>query len=185
MREYKTASNYAVRELNSIEMEPGLLREFDRYQRVERCLRREDGSWVLRDVPFIEQWDETDKEAILQDLTQCLQAGGVVFGAFDMQGVLAGFANILTTPLGSCEQYRKLQHLYVTSKLRGEGLGRQLFYICAKRAQQLGAQKLYISTHSSEESQAFYVAMGCVDAKEKDPHSAAQEPYDRQMEYVL
>ena len=48
-----------------------------------------------------------------------------------------------------------------------------------------GAEKLYISAHSAVESQAFYHAMGCVEAVEYKKEHVEQEPYDRQLEYWL
>ena len=49
--------------------------------------------------------------------------------------------------------------------MRGNGIGKKLFLEAKQWAKQRGAKKLYISAHSSVESQAFYKAMGCVEAK--------------------
>lgn len=49
----------------------------------------------------------------------------------------------------------------------------------------MGAGKIYISAHASEDSQAFYKAVGCVEAKEINQAIAENEPYDCQMEYVI
>ena len=48
-----------------------------------------------------------------------------------------------------------------------------------------GGKKLYISSHSAVETQRFYQAMGCVDAKELLEEHVAREPLDRQLELVL
>ena len=48
-----------------------------------------------------------------------------------------------------------------------------------------GAGKLYISAHSAVESQAFYKAMGCVEAKEINAAHAEKEPFDCQLEFSL
>ena len=48
-----------------------------------------------------------------------------------------------------------------------------------------GADKLYISAHSSKESQAAYRALGCTPAEEVNEGLAAAEPFDVQMEYRL
>jgi hypothetical protein len=48
-----------------------------------------------------------------------------------------------------------------------------------------GAEKLYISAHSSKESQAAYRALGCTPAEEVNEGLAAAEPFDVQMEYRL
>ena len=75
--------------------------------------------------------------------------------------------------------------LAVAEDRRGRGLGRRLFSLAAEEARRLGAEKLYISAMSAEESQAFYRAMGCVEALEYDPPHVEKEPCDVQMEYTL
>ena len=45
--------------------------------------------------------------------------------------------------------------------------------------------KLYISGHSAVETQAFYKAMGCVEAKEYNQKHVELEPYDCQLEYQI
>jgi hypothetical protein len=65
------------------------------------------------------------------------------------------------------------------------GVGRKLFEKAAEVARGYGAKKLYISAHSSKESQAVYKALGCVHAEEIIPWIADEEPFDVQLEYVL
>ena len=65
------------------------------------------------------------------------------------------------------------------------GLGRAIFERIAAWAAEKGAQKLYISAHSAQESQAFYRGIGCVDAQWICRLHVEQEPYDCQLEYVL
>ncbi|WP_297632896.1 hypothetical protein [uncultured Slackia sp.] len=43
----------------------------------------------------------------------------------------------------------------------------------------------YLSTHSAVETQAFYNAVGCVDACYTSPKHVGKEPYDYQLEYRL
>jgi len=50
---------------------------------------------------------------------------------------------------------------------------------------ELGAEKLYISAHSSVESQAFYRSMGCAEAEEYNARHVELEPCDCQLEYLL
>ena len=52
-------------------------------------------------------------------------------------------------------------------------------------ALQLGADKLYISGHSSKESQVAYQALGCRHADEINEILAEAEPFDVQLEYIL
>ncbi|KQO14698.1 GNAT family N-acetyltransferase [Paenibacillus sp. Leaf72] len=75
--------------------------------------------------------------------------------------------------------------IHVSYEHRSKGIGKKLFERCADKARAMGARKLYISAHSSEESQLFYTNVGCIDAVEIDKKLAEYEPYDRQMEYVL
>ena len=39
---------------------PELFSGFDRWQNVTRCWRKENGSWVLRDIAFIDDWNEEE-----------------------------------------------------------------------------------------------------------------------------
>jgi len=65
------------------------------------------------------------------------------------------------------------------------GIGKKLFSLICKKAKEMGAQKLYISAHSSEETQAFYKAVGCVEAVEYNVKLVEEEPCDCQLEYCL
>ena len=82
-------------------------------------------------------------------------------------------------------EYLDLSALHVSEDLRRSGVGRALFLAAADWARRQGARKLYISSHSALESQAFYAAMGCVDAAETNRQHVEAEPFDRQLEYVL
>ena len=86
---------------------------------------------------------------------------------------------------GSRAQYMDLSHLYVSQELRGRGIGARLFSLAKQFARGHEAEKLYLSAHSAVESQAFYRAMGCVEAEEYDPAHVKAEPYDCQLECRL
>ena len=87
--------------------------------------------------------------------------------------------------VGSRKEYLDLPCIHVSSDARGQGIGKRLFLIAAEWAKTRGAGKLYISAHSSVESQAVYRAMGCLEAAEYDAMHAEKEPIDCQMEYDL
>jgi GNAT superfamily N-acetyltransferase len=107
-----------------------------------------------------------------------------VYGAFE-DNTLKAFTSVERGAFGSSKQYLDLTSLHVSEELRGKGIGRQLFNIAAAWAKDHGGRKLYISAHSSVESQAFYHAMGCMEAKEYSREHVEMEPYDCQMEYPL
>lgn len=69
--------------------------------------------------------------------------------------------------------------------MRGQGIGKCLFAAAKEWAKENGAKKLYISAHSAVESQAFYRAMGCVEAEVYHQKHVEAEPYDCQLECLL
>lgn len=177
---------YTIRELHLKDFKLGLLSKFNRYQEVKKCWRMENGAWLLKDIPFVEQWDELQKNEIgVVEFPDCVRSGGAVWGALGKDQSVIGFASLSSRRFGSREQYVQLTQLHVSCECRHAGIGKALFAACAERARSMGAEKLYISAHSSEETQAFYAKVGCVDAHELDLWSVAQEPCDRQLECVL
>lgn len=173
------------RELLRAELTVELFRHFDRYQKVQRCWRKEAGNWVLKDITFIEQWHAADYAYLVKCLQNTLETGGSVTGAFDETGKLVGFASVEPRRFGSRKQYCELSSLHVSCECRGRGIGSRLLACASAAGYRLGAEKLYISAHSSEETQAFYHAKGCVEAEEYEPALHAAEPCDCQLELVL
>ena len=161
-----------------------LFAHFDRYQEVTRCWRKENGEWVIKPVVFTEQWGEKEYQHLVLDLQNTLKNGGVVFGVF-ADGQLKGFSEVTAEPLGPVKEYLELSSLHVSYDFRRHGAGKKLLLLAADWAREKGAEKLYISAHSSVESQAFYEAMGCVDSQEIQRAHAEKEPFDRQLECEL
>lgn len=161
-----------------------LFAQFQRRQEVNLCWRRTEQGWTVRPDPFVDQWSREDYVFLVQCLQGTLDGGGAVFGGF-LSGGLKGFASVEGRPMGSRGQYRDLTSLHVSRELRGRGMGRQLFALAARWAGDQGGEKLYISSHSAVETQAFYQAMGCREAVEYDPGHVAREPYDCQLEYEI
>lgn len=172
------------RELGEAEISGRLLDGFERRQEVVKCWRKLDGAWVVADDPFIDQWSGEERAELIKALRGTVHAGGVVFAAFSGDA-LKGFASVEPDPLGSGGNYLDLSNLYVSEELRGLGIGRRLFLMCVSWARERGVGKLYISAHSSVETQAFYRAMGCAEAAEYSARHVKKEPYDCQLEYVL
>lgn len=161
-----------------------LLGKFRRRQVVDLCRRRENGRWVVRPDPFIDDWSEEDCAFLLECLKNTLRTGGFVYGAFvDM--ALKGFVSVEPEPFGSEMQYLDLSSIHVSEDMRGRGIGAKLFRAAADWARGRGARKLYISTHSAVETQAFYAKMGCVEAAEYESDHVEREPFDCQLEYLL
>lgn len=172
------------KELSIQKISRALFKNFERHQVVTKCLRKVDGAWVVADDPFIDQWNEAEYANVVEVLKNTLRGGGFVYAAY-VNGSLKGFASVEALFLGAQREYLDLPYLHVSEDMRGRGIGKNLFQAAAAWARRQGAKKLYISAHSSVESQAFYRAMGCVEAKEYNPVHVESEPYDCQLEYVL
>ncbi len=170
--------------LQEQEIDRGLFRTFIRRQVVDQCLRRENGIWVVRSDPFIDDWTEEDYQTLIDCLHNTVRTGGFVLGVFS-DGELKGFVSVENGFFGGENRYHDLSSLHVSEDMRREGIGRALFLAAAEWARKQGAKKLYISAHSAIESQAFYRAIGCTEAAEYNQKHVEAEPFDCQMEYVL
>ena len=185
MKDNNNFENVPVfRAISPAELTIELFGHFQRHQEVTHCWRKENNQWVIRPISFTEDWGEKEYTYLVKCLQNTLSAGGGVFGAF-YGGQLKGFASVESRPMGSRGQYRELSSIHVSQDFRGMGAGRRLFALAKSFAAGLGGEKLYISAHSSVESQAFYKAMGCVEAQEYDADHVAAEPCDCQLECVL
>ena len=79
------------------------------------------------------------------------------------------------------EPYMILDMMQVSAACRGQGIGRKLFDIGKEEARKAGAKALYISACSSEETIAFYKAMGAELTDCPIKEIAEAEPCDLQM----
>lgn len=170
--------------LSEPQLIPELFSQFDRYQKVTRCWRKKEGNWVLQDIAFTEQWDESDYLSLCDFLRTTLRDGGAVIGAF-RDGALCGFASLENHPFGPDKEYLQLSNLHVSNESRGRGIGRKLFFLSCDAARERGAAKLYLSSHSAQETQKFYRSVGCVEAQWYHPDLTAAEPCDCQLEKRL
>lgn len=157
---------------------------FIRRQVVDKCLRRENGDWVIKSDPFVDDWSEQDFDTLVSCLKNTADSGGFVCAAF-CGGVLKGFVSVEPGLFGGEHRYLDLSSIHVSADMRGSGIGRTLFLLAKDWAKAHGAEKLYISAHSAVESQAFYKAMGCVEAAWYHEGHVAAEPYDCQLECPL
>lgn len=170
--------------LSEHEIHRELFRHFTRRQEVTDCWRKEKGEWVIRKVPFVDDWNEKDYRTLIGCLKDTAAAGGFVHGAF-CDGSLKGFVAVLPGFLGGEQKYLDLASIHVSRDMRGRGIGKALFQKAKEWAGKKGAKKLYISAHSSVESQAFYKKMGCVEAEVYDQRHVEEEPCDCQLECSL
>jgi len=172
------------RELQTEEIGRELFRGFIRHQVVTDCWRKEGGQWGIQSAPFIDDWSEDDYQTLIACLKNTVLTGGFVYAAF-YHGILKGFVSVESGLFGGVQRYLDLTSIHVSEDMRGKGIGKSLFAFAKEWAKGQGAGKLYISAHSAVESQAFYRAMGCVEAQVYHLKHVEEEPYDCQLECKL
>lgn len=172
------------RTLNIEEIDRDLFRYFIRRQKVTDCWRKENGTWIIKSDPFIDDWSEHDYQTLVSCLINTKNTGGFVYAAF-VDGRLKGFASVEPNLFGGSHKYMDLSNIHVSEDQRSHGIGSALFAAAKEWAKSHGGEKLYISAHSAVESQAFYKAMGCREAQEYNQAHTEAEPYDCQLECRL
>ena len=172
------------RSLRADELNRELFSNFTRRQVVTKCWRTEKGEWKIKEVPFIDDWSEENYATLVSCLKNTILTGGFVYGAFS-DNALKGFVSVEPTLFGGEQKYLDLSSIHVSEDMRGQGIGKVLFLAAKEWAKENGAGKLYISAHSSVESQAFYKAMGCVEAEVYNRKHVEEEPCDCQLECSL
>lgn len=169
------------RNLTSDEISVELFSHFIRHQNVTKCWRKENGQWIIKDDPFVDNWDEKEYNILVSCLKNTVVTGGFVYAAF-CEGVLKGFVAAEPEIFGGEQRYIDLSSIHVSEDMRGKGIGKTLFLAAKAWAKEKGAKKLYISAHSAVESQAFYKKMGCVEAEVYNKEHVEKEPFDCQLE---
>ena len=172
------------RKLEKEEISRELFRSFVRHQNVTKCWRKVEGAWVIKDAPFVDDWSDADYQILVSCLQNTVATGGFVYAAF-CDGILKGFVSVEPGLFGAKQDYMDLSSIHISEDMRGQGIGKQLFQAAKDWAREKGAGKLYISAHSAVESQAFYKAMGCVEALEYQQEHVEREPFDCQLECRL
>lgn len=188
LTEQYIAHGIYYRTLCADEINRELFRGFTRRQNVVKCWRKVGEKWVIRDDPFLDDWSGQDYEHLIKCLKNTIQTGGLVYAAFCGQpsrSTLKGFVSVESALFGGSQEYLDLSSIHVSEDMRGMGIGKNLFQTAKDWARKKGAKKFYISAHSAVETQAFYRAMGCVEAQEYNQRHVESEPYDCQLECVL
>lgn len=176
--------NCIIVELTSANFFARSLDDFERRQSVEHCWRKTGNGYSLLPVVYTEDWSLSERREMARKILYQLSLGSVAYGAMQ-DGRIVGFALVINQRFGSENQYVDLAEFYVSAPYRRKGIGKALFRVSCSAAQKIGAQKLYISAHSAEESIAAYKSYGCVLAREINQTLAEKEPCDLQLEFKL
>ena len=154
------------------------LDSYSRHQDVKRVYRRKGSEYVLVDLQYVEDWNLEKKREVAKEL---ISDEYISYIAIDDDNVV-GFIG-LNKQLNN--EYMILDVIQVSSECRGMGIGRQLFDIGKEEARKAGAKALYISACSSEETIAFYKAMGAELSQDPIKEIADDEPYDLQLVCIV
>ena len=177
-------TKYQYRRLDNNYFTGHSLDDFVRHQTVTECWRKTDNDWKLVPNVYEENWSREQCRKMAEEAVHYINLDQTGFGAFDGERVI-GFVTVSHRIFGVSARYVQLVCLQISEEYRRQGIGRKLFSLACEEARKLGADKLYISAHSSKESQAAYRALGCSFAEEINEELAAAEPFDVQMEYRL
>ena len=67
------------RALHAEEICRELFKDFIRHQVVTKCWRKENGSWIIKDAPFIDDWTEKDYQILISCVKNTIQSNGFVY----------------------------------------------------------------------------------------------------------
>ena len=172
------------KELTLDDINIDLLNNFERFQEIRKSWRIVNGTWALIDDVYTINMDKNTKQKETKYFSNTIKKGGFIFGAYENKEIV-GYSALLNERFGTRKQYIELKLLHISSNYRGKGIGKKLFFLCVTKAKELGIEKIYISSNSSEETVGFYMRIGCTDAMEINSKIADEKPYDRQMEYTV
>lgn len=150
------------------------LDNFCRTQNVKREFRLINNEYILVDCDWVMDWSLQKKQVVAKSL---FSNEYTAFGALK-EGKIIGFVSV---EKNLRKEFLVLDMIQVSQSYRNKGLGRKLFQIAKTKAKEMGAKQLYISACSSEETIAFYKAMGCKLAINPITTIAEDEPMDVQM----
>ena len=162
--ELLSEKNFSINSLDS----------YNRKQDVNKVYRRIDGVYTLVECKYTEDWDLNKKRSVAKQISSDEY---ITYIALENDKVV-GFIGLLKKLKGP---YMILDMMQVSSDYRGQGIGRRLFDAGKDEARKNCAEALYISACSSEETVAFYRAMGSDLAVNPIKEIAEEEPFDLQM----
>ena len=150
------------------------LDSYNRKQFVNKVYRKIDGEYKLVDCNYVEDWCLNEKRSIARRISS---DDYITYLALENDKVV-GFISLLKKINDS---YMILDMMHVSNEYRNQGIGKSLFEKGIGEAKKAQAKALYISACSSEETIAFYKAMGCVLTNNPIKEMADKEPFDLQM----
>ncbi len=155
--------------------------EIDRTEKIKLLYKYNKGKLETEIVDIdVPHWDHPDwrhDEKLIKDLSDDLDKGGVLFGAFE-ESKLVGMSVVGNKLRGENSDMLQLVTMHVSNNYRRKGIGTKLLEECKKIARKRGAKLLYISATPSESAIGFYLSHGSKLAEKVDKELYALEPED-------
>ena len=168
---------------NATDLSDGMFHKFNHNQSWDKQWVKENNQWVLCKVSKSRKWDQEKRNWIPRYLSEQIEHGGCVIAAFENER-LVGFSSIDGVLRGNLNLYANLTMLFVDDRYQGKGIGKTLVSLMKKEASKTGAEKLFVSAIPSEETIAFYLAIGFHDAQERIPEFVDSKE-DRLLEITI
>lgn len=161
------------------------INEMNPSQYIGKAWREVDGKRQLVEINYQDLDWPNGYEYHYNNLRNTILNNGVVWGAFDNNDRLLGFATVNHNIFGEKFNYVLLDQLFITLEHRDRGIGKKLFMLCVETVKEWKAQKIYICAGSAEETIAFYFAIGCKEAMEINKSLYESDPRDYQLEFSI
>lgn len=172
-----------TRLLTSSDIYPEMLDSFKHKQIISNKWIKNKDHYELTKTNEVREWSDDKKIWISQYLYQQMNRGGFAAGAF-FNNKIVGFSCLDGILQGISEKYVNLTMLFVDDEWRRKGVGKNLFHQMCLYAEDMKADKIFISAIPSYETVAFYFNMGCSDAR-YIIDSFVDTENDRYLEYDL
>ena len=108
---------------------------------------------------YSEVMDISNVSEVIEDYIEDYDDGGTFIGTFDGEKLVC-LGGINGKLIGEEKDMVQLSALWVSSKYRKKGIGRQIISMLKEKAKQLGVKKLYVSAFPSKNTVDFYRGSG-------------------------
>ena len=169
-----------IKELTCEDLKIDFLNGFSHNQNWNKQWIKENNSWILKSCKMSREWDKEKRNWIPSYLLNQINRGGIAIGSY-VKDKLVGFCSVDGVLR---DGYANMTMLFVDDNYKRLGIGRELFLSIVEKAQTLDVKKLFISAIPSQDTVAFYMAMGCKDAINL-PNEFLDSPNDRYLELEL
>lgn len=176
-------STVKVKLLIPSDIYPEMLESFRHKQTISNKWIKSGDRYELTKVYEIREWSKEKRIWISQYLSEQMDRGGFVAGAF-LDSQMVGFSCLDGILRGAAEKYVNLTMLFVDDDWRRKGIGKRLFQQMCLCAENMEADKIFISAIPSYDTISFYFNMGCSDAQYIIDSFVDTED-DRYLEYDL